>query len=38
MKLINKIVTYIKYNKQVFINLILLIIVIIGIIIFIKNF
>ncbi len=38
MKLINKIVTYIKYNKQIFINLILLIIVIIGIIIFIKNF
>ena len=31
MKLINKIVTYIKYNKQIFINLILLIIVIIGI-------
>lgn len=38
MKLINKIVTYIKYNKQIFINLILLIIVIIGIVIFIKNF
>ena len=37
MKAINKILTYIKYNKKIFINLILLIIVIIGIVFFLKN-
>lgn len=37
MKAINRILTYIKYNKKIFINLILLIIVIIGIVFFLKN-
>lgn len=37
MKTINRIITYIKYNKKIFINLILLIIVIIGIVVFLKN-